>query len=137
MRPPACSAISRSPRFREKCGGSGFSPSGRCATLRITPIARAADAAEGPVARSPRDRVVHRPRRRGAKDEVALLRWLGRSTRSAVAVVRRGRITLTNALFRELEAREGEWRWSSGPHAQLRYPSLRQLVAGEARDVLR
>ena len=80
---------------------------------------------------------MHRRRTRAAKDEIALLRWLGRSTRSAVALVRGDRVALTNALFRELDPRDGEWRWSFGPHAQLRYPSLRHLACGEARELLR
>jgi signal transduction histidine kinase/ActR/RegA family two-component response regulator len=67
-----------------------------------------------------------------ARDTIALLRWLGRSSRSAVALVRDGRLELTNHLFRELEARGGEWRWSVGPHLLLRYPGLRELVLGEA-----
>ena len=81
--------------------------------------------------------IVQGRRRRTAKDEIGLLRWLGRSAHSAVALVRGGRLTLTNALFRELDQREGEWRWSVGPHAQLRYPSLRHLAASEARELLR
>jgi signal transduction histidine kinase len=80
---------------------------------------------------------LQRRRTRAAKDEVALLRWLGRSTRSAVALVRDGEVRLTNALFRELDPRGGEWRWSFGPHAQLRYPSLRHLACGEARELPR
>ena len=36
---------------------------------------------------------------RGARDEVALLRWLGRSANSAVALVRGSRLTLTNGSF--------------------------------------
>jgi signal transduction histidine kinase len=76
-------------------------------------------------------------RGRVARDEIALLRWLGRSSHSAVALVRSGRVALTNALFRELERRDGEWRWSFGAHAQLRYPTLRQLAAAEARELLR
>ena len=80
---------------------------------------------------------MHRRWTRPAKDEIALLRWLGRSTRSAVALVRGGRVALTNGLFRELDPRDGEWRWSFGPHAQLRYPSLRHLASGEARELLR
>src|SRR3989440_6424117 len=81
--------------------------------------------------------IVQGQRTRAAKDEVALLRWLGRSSHSAVALVRGGRLTLTNALFREVDGREGEWRWSVGPHGQLRYPSLRHLACGEARELLR
>ncbi len=76
-------------------------------------------------------------RRRGAKDEVALLRWLGRSAHSAVGLVRGSRVTLTNALFRELYQRDGEWRWSFGQHACVRYPSLWHLACVEARDLLR
>jgi signal transduction histidine kinase/CheY-like chemotaxis protein len=72
-------------------------------------------------------------RKRAARDEIALLRWLGRSEKSAVAVVRGARVTLTNALFRELDGEFQEWRWSSGPHAARRHPSLRQLAAAEAR----
>jgi len=75
--------------------------------------------------------------RRVARDDIALLRWLGRSSHSAVALVRGGRVTLTNALFRELERRGGEWRWGFGAHAQLRYPDLRQLATTEARELLR
>src|SRR6267378_8475951 len=81
--------------------------------------------------------IVQGRRMRAARDEVALLRWLGRSAHSAVALVRGGRLTLTNALFRELDQREGEWRWTVGPHAQLRYQSLRHLAASEARALLR
>src|SRR5712671_491474 len=81
--------------------------------------------------------IVQGPRMRAARDEVALLRWLGRSAHSAVALVRGGRLTLTNALFRELDEREGEWRWIVGPHGQLRYPSLRHLAWGETRELLR
>src|SRR2546421_1742587 len=81
--------------------------------------------------------IVQGQRTRAAKDEVALLRWLGRSSHSAVALVRGGRLTLTNALFREVDGRDGEWRWSVGPHGQLRYPSLRHLACGEARELLR
>jgi two-component system cell cycle sensor histidine kinase/response regulator CckA len=76
-------------------------------------------------------------RGRVARDEIALLRWLGRSSQSAVALVRAGHVALTNALFRDLERPSGEWRWSFGQHAQLRYPSLRQLAAAEARDLFR
>jgi len=75
--------------------------------------------------------------RRGARDEVALLRWLGRSAQSAVGLVRGNRVSLTNALFRALDQRNGEWRWSCGQHAALRYPSLRHLAWGEAGDLLR
>ncbi len=75
--------------------------------------------------------------RRGARDEVALLRWLGRSAQSAVGLVRGNRVSLTNALFRALDQRNGEWRWSCGQHAALRYPSLRHLACGEAGDLLR
>jgi signal transduction histidine kinase/CheY-like chemotaxis protein len=81
--------------------------------------------------------IVQGRRMRAARDEVALLRWLGRSAHSAVALVRGGRLTLTNALFRELDAREGEWRWIVGLHGQLRYPSLRHLACGETRELLR
>src|SRR6267378_2459678 len=80
--------------------------------------------------------IVQGRRMRAARDEVALLRWLGRSAHSAVTLVRGERLTLTNALFRELDGREGEWRWSVGPHGRLRYPSLRHLVCGEARELL-
>jgi signal transduction histidine kinase/ActR/RegA family two-component response regulator len=77
--------------------------------------------------------------RRGriARDEIALLRWLGRSSHSAVALVRADRVVLTNALFRELERTSGEWRWSFGQHAQVRYSTLRKLAVSEARDLLR
>ncbi|HWE23714.1 MAG TPA: HAMP domain-containing sensor histidine kinase, partial [Myxococcales bacterium] len=71
------------------------------------------------------------------RDEVALLRWLGRSARSAVALVRAGRVALTNALFRELERASGEWRWAFGQHVQLRYRDLRELAATEANALLR
>src|SRR5438128_9770881 len=81
--------------------------------------------------------IVQGRRTRAARDEIALLRWLGRSAHSAVALVRGGRLTMTNALFRELELRDGEWRWFVGPHGQVRYPSLRHLVCGEARELLR
>jgi signal transduction histidine kinase len=75
--------------------------------------------------------------KRGARDEVALLRWLGRSANSAVGLVRGSRVSLTNALFRALDQRGGEWRWSCGAHAALRYPSLRHLACGEAGELLR
>ena len=75
--------------------------------------------------------------KRVARDEIALLRWLGRSSHSGVALIRDGRLTITNALFRQLERTGGEWRWSFGDHAQLRYDGLRQLAAAEARDLLR
>ena len=81
--------------------------------------------------------IVQGRRTRAARDEIALLRWLGRSAHSAVALMRGGRLTMTNALFRELELRDGEWRWFVGPHGQVRYPSLRHLVCGEARELLR
>lgn len=74
--------------------------------------------------------------KRVARDEIALLRWLGRSSHCGVALIRDGRVVLTNALFRELERAGGEWRWSFGDHAQLRYEHLRQLAAAEARDLL-
>jgi signal transduction histidine kinase len=76
-------------------------------------------------------------RGRVARDEIALLRWLGRSSNTAVALVRNGGVALTNALFREFERTAGEWRWSFGPHAQLRYATLGQLATTEARDLLR
>ena len=76
-------------------------------------------------------------RSRGAGDEALLLQWIGRSAQGAVAVVRNGRVALCNDLFRELDDRDGEWRWISGAHAALRYPSLRHLACGEARPLLR
>ena len=79
---------------------------------------------------------MHGRRKRAARDEIALLRWLGRSANSAVALVRGGRVTLTNALFRELDGGDEEWRWTSGAHAARRHPSLRQLAAAEARALL-
>lgn len=78
---------------------------------------------------------MHGRRRRGARDEVALLRWLGRSMHSAVGLVRGSRVTLANALFRELDDRDGEWRWSLGAHAARRYPSLRHLACSEAGEL--
>jgi signal transduction histidine kinase/CheY-like chemotaxis protein len=81
--------------------------------------------------------VVQVRRRRAEKDEVALLRWLGRSANSAVGLVRGNRASLTNSLFRELDQGLGDWRWSCGAHAALRYASLRHLACGEACDLLR
>jgi len=75
--------------------------------------------------------------RRGARDEIALLRWLGHSANSAVGLVRGNRVCLTNAFFRVLDQRDEEWRWSCGAHAALRYLSLRRLACAEAADLLR
>ena len=79
---------------------------------------------------------MHRRRKRAGRDEIALLRWLGRSGDSAAALVRRGRVVLTNALFRELDGHGEEWRWSFGPHAARRHASLRHVAAAEARALM-
>ena len=79
---------------------------------------------------------MHGRRRSGAGDQAVLLRWIGGSAHSAVALVRKRRVALASDLFRELDGRPGEWRWSSGPHAELTYPSLRHLACGEARALL-
>src|SRR4051812_17084873 len=127
MRPPACFATwgLLSPSENRRAWGSPTLGNAQ----HYAPTAHERHARNGGVsAGSRRSRVVPRRRTRAAKDEIALLRWLGRSARSAVALVRGGRVALTNALFREVDPRDGEWRWSFGPHAQLRYPSLRPLA---------
>ena len=80
---------------------------------------------------------MHGRRSGGARDQAVLLRWIGRSAHSAVALVRKRHIALANDLFRALDDRPGDWRWSSGVHAGLTYPSLRDLACGEARALLR
>jgi len=130
MRPPACGATWELPSPSKKSVAHGFFPAARCATLRNNCSRASGELAE-------EARVVQTQHRRGARDEVALLRWLGRSANSAVGLVRGDRVSLTNALFRALDQRKGEWRWSRGGHAALRYPSLRHLACAEAFDLLR
>src|SRR5712691_1721500 len=110
MRPPACCATWELPSPSEKCGRA-----------RVLPW-------------RPMRNITHQLL---ASGQVALVRWLGRSAQSAVGLVRGDRVSLTNVLFRALDQRNGEWRWSCGGHAALRYASLRHLACEEAGDLLR
>jgi len=59
-------------------------------------------------------------------------RWSESSRRTALAIIAEREICDVNPRFSELNSARGSWSWLDGPHAQVRYDDLSQLVRCEA-----